>query len=344
MTLPAQQAQHAGGDGAGNGAGESAPRHLLGVRGLPRETLLPLLHAGGAALDTSTIPWRTRSSSALLGKRVATLFLEDSTRTRASFTLAARTQGADALDVSAAASSISKGESVTDTARVIASMGADALVVRSGSPGMPGVLARALAEVAPDCLVVNAGDGRHEHPTLALGDALVIANTLGREGFGFEGLRVLIVGDVLNSRVARSNAACLRALGAKVVAIGPTLLAPASLENALGVRVSRDLDAELEQADVVMLLRIQRERGGGRLMGSVRDYRLGYALTGARAERLKPGAIVMHPGPVNRGVEIDPGVADAPRSMILHQVSAGVAARAGVLRAMLADDARAGHG
>lgn len=318
-------------------------RHLLGIRGLSRDALVALLRSADACLDRSGEPWRVRPGSALLGKRVATLFHEDSTRTRVSFTLAARSQGADVLDVSASASSLSKGESTSDTARVIASMGVDGLIVRARAAGTPGVLARARADVAPRCALLNAGDGRHEHPTQALGDALVIAHSLDRASFDFAGLRVVIVGDVLNSRVARSNVLSLTTLGAEVVLVGPALLVPDRLAGALGVRVSRDFDAELERADVAMMLRIQRERGGGTLMGSVRDYRIGYALTAARASRMKPGAIVMHPGPVNRGVEIDPSVADGGRSVILRQVSAGVAARAGTLNTLLKDGDHA-HG
>jgi len=294
---------------------------LLTTRGADpaqARTLLTRANAGG---------WR---GDELSGRVVANLFLEDSTRTRVSFSIAAQTLGARVVDLTSTGSSVSKGESVLDTAWTLESMGVGVLVVRSGSSG-----AAALIDAHTACAVINAGDGTHQHPTQALGDALVIGNSLGRtDGWDFSGLSVVIVGDIVSSRVARSNAGLLAALGASVTFVGPGAMAPEGL-SALGARVSRDLDGAIGGADAVMMLRIQTERGGGAMLASRRSYRARYAMTAARAARMKEGAIVMHPGPMNRGVEIDGSVADGPRSVVLDQVAAGVAARRAVLaRAM----------
>ncbi len=268
----------------------------------------------------------------LVGRTIATVFFEDSTRTRTSFTLAGRRLGAEVVDLSAGSSSLSKGETVVDTARTLAAMGIDAMVVRSALAGAPGVIAQAVPGVA----VINAGDGRHEHPTQALGDALTIAEALGRESFDFSGLRVAIVGDVGASRVARSNVALLAGLGAEVVCAGPPGLVPRTLEG-LGCEVCWSMDEALDGVDVVMMLRIQFERqaAGRGAIASTRAYRGGYGLTIERAEGLGDGVVVMHPGPVNRGVEIDAAVADGERSLILRQVGNGVRVRMAVLEACL---------
>lgn len=264
---------------------------------------------------------------ALGGRAVATVFFEDSTRTRVSFSLAGQRLGARVVDWSSRGSSISKGETMTDTFWTIESMGFDIVVVRHNESGA----ARLLADHA-HCAVINAGDGTHQHPTQALTDALALGEALGREqGWDFSGLRVAIVGDCVSSRVARSNAGLLGALGAAVTLVGPEPMAPAALGEALGCAVSHDLDEQIERADAVMTLRMQLERGAGTLLPEGYDYRAGFALTRERAERMKPGAVVMHPGPMNRGVEIDGAVADGARSLIRKQVAAGVRVRMAVL-------------
>lgn len=263
----------------------------------------------------------------LSGKAVANLFFEDSTRTRVSFTIAAQTLGAGVVDLSSKGSSVSKGETLLDTAWTIEAMGVDAIVVRSELSG-----AAELIDAHTRCAVVNAGDGTHEHPTQALTDALNIGRSQGRAGgWDFGGLRVVIVGDVVSSRVARSNVGLLRALGAEVVLVGPATMAPDAMGRALGCGVSRDLDGAIDGADVVMMLRIQFERGGGAMLASTREYHALYGMTQGRADGLKEGAVVLHPGPMNRGVEIAGSVADGARSLVLDQVRGGVAVRRAVL-------------
>jgi aspartate carbamoyltransferase catalytic subunit len=223
---------------------------------------------------------------------------------------------------------VNKGETLVDTARTVEAMGVDALVVRAKQSG-----AAALIQSAVRVPVINAGDGRHEHPTQGLLDAATIAHSHHRADFNLTGLTVAIVGDIVNSRVARSNIAALGTLGATIICVGPPSMAPRSLES-LGTRVSHDLDRVLPVADAVMMLRIQFERQGeAPLLASVRDYRDAFALTRARMARLKPGAIIMHPGPMNRGIEIDADVADGPRSVIFQQVAQGVLVRMAVLEA-----------
>lgn len=303
------------------------PRALLELAGIDPARLRALL------ADAASVLRDPAPTDALAGRTVANLFFEDSTRTRLSFTLAARAEGAEAIDLTSAGSSVSKGESVADTARTVEAMGVAALVVRHRSAGAAHVVARAVR-----CAVLNAGDGRHEHPTQGLLDALTIAEAHGRlDSFDFSGLRIAIVGDIASSRVARSDVAALRALGASVVCVGPPALAPDELA-CLGCEVSQDLDAQLADADAIQMLRIQFERhdagsGGASPVGSIHEYREGYALSPERAARMKPSAIVMHPGPINRDVELSAAVADGPRSRILRQVTLGVAVRRAVLRA-----------
>jgi aspartate carbamoyltransferase catalytic subunit len=267
------------------------------------------------------------------------MFFEDSTRTRVSFTLAAGRLGAAVADLSASASSTSKGETLIDTALTVRAMGVDAFVVRTKQVGGAALIAGAVSGA-----VVNAGDGAHEHPTQGLLDVLAIARVHGRAGsganaFDLSGLAVAIVGDCAHSRVARSDAAALTALGADVVLVGPPAMVPPVLGRALGCRVSRDLDGELARVDAVQMLRVQFERGAR--LTSARQYRSGYALTSARARAMKPGAVVMHPGPMNRGIEIEGGVADSdgsrglPRSLVQEQVRLGVAVRMAVLEDVL---------
>jgi aspartate carbamoyltransferase catalytic subunit len=264
----------------------------------------------------------------LEGRAVTNLFFEDSTRTRASFTLAARRLGADVIEFSSVGSSLSKGETPADMARVIESMGVDALVIRDKWAGAPACLAKAVG-----CSVINAGDGSHEHPTQGLLDLYTLGESKDRlDGFDFSGLRVAIVGDLASSRVARSDAWGLNLLGAKVVLVGPKLLVPDSFSGfGGGCEVARDFDKVLPTLDAVIMLRIQFERGSGAALGTAREYRSAYGLTEDREKLMKDDAVVMHPGPVNRGVEIDAPVVDGPRSLVLRQVAVGVSARMAVL-------------
>ncbi|MDQ6854660.1 MAG: aspartate carbamoyltransferase catalytic subunit [Actinomycetota bacterium] len=264
---------------------------------------------------------------ALRGKTVVTLFYEDSTRTRLSFETAAKRLSADTMSFTVGNSSVAKGESLLDTARTIEAMGADALVVRHQSAGAPHRIASWV-----DAAVVNAGDGRHEHPTQALLDLLTLRRRLGADRLA--GLRVAIVGDVRHSRVARSGVKSFAALGADVTLVGPPTLLPESLEG-WPARATTDLDDVLPEVDVVYLLRIQRERLGAALFPSLREYTARYGLTAERAARLKPDTVVMHPGPMNRGVEIAAEVADGPASIITDQVANGVAVRMAVLWSLL---------
>lgn len=273
----------------------------------------------------------TFAPDALRGRAVATVFFEDSTRTRVSFNLAAQRLGANVVNWTSKGSSVSKGETLIDTFWTIESMGFDAVVVRHHDSGA----ARLLADNAR-CAVINAGDGSHQHPTQALTDALTIGEATGRQrGWDFSGLRIAIVGDIVHSRVARSNAGALRALGAEVVLVGPEPMAPVALGGALGCPVSHELDPVLASADAVMMLRIQLERGAGQLLPEGFDYHARFGLTRERAARMKDGAVVMHPGPMNRGVEIEGFVADGPRSVIRKQVAAGVRVRMAVLEESL---------
>ena len=263
---------------------------------------------------------------ALRGKTVVTLFYEDSTRTRISFETAARRLSADTMNFSVSTSSVRKGESLLDTVRTIESMGIDAIVVRHGSAGAPHRIAQ-----ETDASVVNAGDGRHEHPTQALLDAFTLRR---HRGPSLDGLRVAIVGDIRHSRVARSGARVWAELGCEVTLVGPPTLLPESLDGWPAV-ATHDLDAVIEQTDLVYLLRIQNERISEALFPSTREYRSRWGLTEARAARLKPDTLVMHPGPMNRGVEIADEVADSARSLVTEQVANGVAVRMAVLYAIL---------
>jgi aspartate carbamoyltransferase catalytic subunit len=262
---------------------------------------------------------------ALRGRMVVNLFFEASTRTRFSFETAEKWLSADSLNFSAKGSSVEKGESLIDTARNLQAMSPDLIVIRHGSPGVPHFLARHLKAG-----VVNAGDGAHEHPTQALLDALTIRQRLGH----LEGLKVAIVGDIAHSRVVRSNIWLLTKMGARVTVCGPPTLLPLRIEE-MGVDVTTDFDVALGGADVVMMLRMQLERQGKSLFPSVREYFHHYGLDAKRLSRAKPDAIVMHPGPMNRGVEIASDIADSSRSVILDQVANGVAVRMAVLYLLL---------
>jgi aspartate carbamoyltransferase catalytic subunit len=264
---------------------------------------------------------------ALRGKTVVTLFYEDSTRTRLSFETAAKRLTADTMSFTTASSSVEKGESLLDTVRTIEAMGVDAMVVRHQCAGAPHRIASWV-----DAAVVNAGDGRHEHPTQALLDLLTLRRRLGTDAF--RGLRVVVVGDVRHSRVARSGVKAFAAVGADVTIVGPPTLLPESLDG-WPARAATDLDDVLPEVDVVYLLRIQRERLGAALLPSLREYTTRYGLTAERAARLKPDTVIMHPGPMNRGVEIAAEVADGPASIITEQVANGVAVRMAVLWSLL---------
>ncbi len=306
-------------------------RSLLGLQGVSRDRIVSLLNRTAALHKAGDLPPQT-----LRGKTIATLFFEDSTRTKTSFTLAARRLGAEVADLSAGSSSVNKGETLIDTARTIEAMGVHAMIVRAKQSG-----AAQLITSHVNVPVINAGDGKHEHPTQGLLDAYTIALAHDRHDFNLSGLTVAIVGDIASSRVARSNIACLHALGATTICVGPPGMAPKSLEL-LGTRVSNDLDKVLPVADVVMMLRIQFERHGEgaptsaaapKTIASVREYRAFYGMTEERASRLRKSAVVLHPGPMNRGIEIDASIADGPRSHILRQVSHGVLVRMAVLEA-----------
>jgi aspartate carbamoyltransferase catalytic subunit len=300
-------------------------KHLLSVDDLDgRAGIEALLDRSESFLEVTRrdIP----KVPALRGKTVVTLFYEDSTRTRISFETAARRLSADTMNFGVSTSSVRKGESLLDTVHTIESMGIDAIVVRHGSAGAPQRIA-----LATDASVINAGDGRHEHPTQALLDAFTLRR---HRGPSLDGCRVAIVGDIRNSRVARSGARVWAALGCEVTLVGPPTLLPESIEG-WPVRATSDLDAALEQTDVVYLLRIQHERIAPGRLPSTREYRSRWGLTAARAARLKPDTLVMHPGPMNRGVEIADEVADSTRSLVTEQVANGVAVRMAVLYEIL---------
>jgi aspartate carbamoyltransferase catalytic subunit len=320
--------------------------HLLSVADLGSEGIAEVLRVAEAFAEVERRP--IPKVPTLRGKVVATLFFEESTRTRLSFETAAKRLSADVLSFSAATSSVKKGESLRDTVETVEAMGIDALVVRHPSSGAP----QRVAGWATRARVVNAGDGWHEHPTQALLDCFtvrqVLAERAGREPAElgvecFDGLRVLVVGDVRHSRVARSQVLAYRALGATVTLAGPRSLMPPSLEG-WGVEVADDLDAALPAADVVSLLRLQAERGSGAFVPSLREYTARYGLTTDRVARLAPSAIVTHPGPMVRGVEIASDVADLPQTVVTRQVTNGVAVRMAVLFLLLGSGARFGPG
>ncbi|HEV3043520.1 MAG TPA: aspartate carbamoyltransferase catalytic subunit [Roseiarcus sp.] len=299
-----------------------AHRHLLGVEGLSPLDIVTLLDMAEAAVEVSRQIEKKRTT--LRGRTQINLFFEASTRTQSSFELAGKRLGADVMNMSVANSSVKKGETLIDTAATLNAMRPDILVVRHRHAGAVHLLARKV-----DCAVVNAGDGAHEHPTQALLDALTIRRNKGR----IEGLIVAICGDILHSRVARSNILLLGALGARVRVIGPSTLLPAGVER-MGVEVFRDMRAGLKDADIVMMLRLQRERMMGAFVPSTKEYFRYFGLDEEKLRYAKPDALVMHPGPMNRGVEIDSLVADGAQSLIKEQVEMGVAVRMAVLEAL----------
>ncbi|MCA9134076.1 MAG: aspartate carbamoyltransferase catalytic subunit [Planctomycetales bacterium] len=300
-------------------------RHLLDLESLSASDITTLLDAA----ETLSERYRAtgRKLSLLAGRTVANLFFENSTRTRNSFSLAAKRLGADTVEFSSSGSSVSKGETFIDTAKTIEAMGVDAVVTRHATPGTSHLLAQHL-----DCSVLNAGDGPHEHPTQGLLDILTIRQNRG----SVRGLTVALVGDISHSRTARSNIWGLKKLGAHVIVCGPATLISKQWEE-LGVEVSYNLDAILPRCDVLNLLRIQFERQATRPFPSVREYALLYAMNAERMRMSKPDILIMAPGPINRGVEITPEVADGPQSVILQQVSNGVAVRMAALWLLLGD-------
>jgi len=298
-------------------------RHLLGIRGLTAEEITHILDTAETFREVSER--EIKKVPTLRGRTVINLFFEPSTRTRTSFEIAGKRLSADVINISSSSSSVSKGETLLDTARNLEAMSPDLIVIRHPSAGAPHQLARVCR-----ASVVNAGDGAHEHPTQALLDALTIRQQKG----SFKNLKVAILGDILHSRVARSNAHLLTTLGAHVSLAGPGTLAPpefASLAVGGNLTVERRIEDAIEGADVVMVLRIQRERQDKAFLPSLREYAVHFGLNLKRLGLARPDAIVMHPGPMNRGIEIASDVADGSRSLILDQVANGLAVRMAVL-------------
>ena len=294
-------------------------RHLLGIAELEPGEIQLILDTAVAMKEVGARP--IKKVPTLRGRTIMNLFFESSTRTRMSFELAEKRLSADTLGMTTTGSSVSKGETLADTARTLEAMSPDMIVLRHEASGAPHQLARICR-----ASIINAGDGTHEHPTQALLDALTILERKER----LQGLRVAIVGDLVHSRVLRSNVLLLTRMGAEVAACGPATLLPPGLSTA-GVRVTTSIDEAVEGADVVMMLRVQHERMHGLFLPSVREYFTHFGLTPARLARAAADVIVMHPGPMNRGVEIDSAVADGPWSVILNQVANGVAVRMAVL-------------
>jgi aspartate carbamoyltransferase catalytic subunit len=301
-------------------------RHLISAADLSRDDALLILDTADELARMSDRP--IKKLPTLRGRTVVNLFFEDSTRTRISFEAAAKRLSADVINFSVKGSSVAKGESLKDTALTLEAMGADAVVIRHDASGAPHRLAGWIRGH-----VVNAGDGMHEHPTQALLDAFTIRRRLGRAE-GLDGVRVTIVGDVLHSRVARSNVALLNILGAEVTLVAPPTLVPVAV-GSWPCEISYDLNAVLPKSDVIMMLRVQQERMTAAYFPSVREYSRRYGLDTGRMGMLPEHAIVMHPGPMNRGVEIAAEVADSPRSTIVEQVANGVSVRMAVLYLLL---------
>ncbi len=294
-------------------------KDLLGLRELTAEEIRTILQTAESFREISLRP--IKKVPALRGKTIVNLFFEPSTRTRTSFELAAKRLSADIVNIAASSSSLSKGETILDMVHNLEALKIDTLVVRHAAAGVPHLIARHAA-----ASVINAGDGAHEHPTQALLDLFTIQDKKGR----IEGLNVSIIGDIAHSRVARSNIWGLTKLGAKVTVCGPPTLMPPAIE-ALGARAVMRIEDAVQGADVLMLLRIQHERQEATLVPSLREYRLRYGVDRERLARAKPDLLIMHPGPVNRGVELDSAVADGPYSVILDQVTNGLAVRMAVL-------------
>lgn len=310
----------------------SFPTHLLGMDDLEAEGIASVLRVADSFVEVGR---RVNPKvPTLRGRTVATLFFEDSTRTRMSFETAAKRMSADVLSFAAGSSALNKGESLRDTVETVEAIGIDCMIIRHASSGVPARVAGWVAHSS----VINAGDGWHEHPTQALLDLYTVRQALGGGDGGIArmaGLRVAIVGDIRHSRVARSQVAAYAAMGAEVTLVAPATLLPPSLEGWPVAATSHQLDEVLPKADVVSLLRVQSERGSGEFVPSLREYTAGYGLTARRAETLQPGAVILHPGPMVRGVEIASDVTELPASLVTDQVANGVAVRMAVLFLML---------
>ncbi|HET7411624.1 MAG TPA: aspartate carbamoyltransferase catalytic subunit [Pararhizobium sp.] len=306
-------------------------RHLLGIKGLTEQDILYLLDKADEAVQISRR--REKKTNTLRGLTQINLFFEASTRTQSSFELAGKRLGADVMNMSVGNSSVKKGETLIDTAMTLNAMRPDILVLRHSAAGAAALLSQKVA-----CSVVNAGDGAHEHPTQALLDALTIRRAKGK----IARLTVAICGDILHSRVARSNILLLNAMGARVRAVAPATLLPSGIAE-MGVEVFHRMEDGLKGADVVMMLRLQRERMAGSFVPSVREYFRYFGLDAEKLKAAKEDALVMHPGPMNRGVEIASDIADGPQSVIEQQVEMGVAVRMAVMEALLASQDGGSH-
>jgi aspartate carbamoyltransferase catalytic subunit len=305
-------------------------RHLLSMNDLDKQDILTILDTAVSMHDVQRR--EVKKLPTLRGRTVVNLFFEDSTRTRSSFEIAGKWLSADMINISGKGSSTSKGESLRDTVRVVAAMGVDGFVIRHSASGAAQQVSQWV-----DAVVINAGDGLHEHPTQALLDAYTMRARLG----DLEGMHVAIVGDLTHSRVVRSNLICLKTLGARVTVVAPPTLMPSGIETwskSEGFDTSYDLDAVLPTADAVMMLRVQRERMSGGFFPTEREYTVGYGLTRERLRSLQKHTVICHPGPMNRGLEITADAADAAQSLILDQVSAGVAVRMSVLYHLFAGE------
>lgn len=302
-------------------------KDLLDIRDLSKEEILFILDTAESFKDISKR--EIKKVPTLRGRTVITLFYEPSTRTRTSFEIAAKRLSADTINISSSTSSSTKGETLKDTARNLESMRPDAIIIRHSMPGAPHMLAGIL-----DSSIINGGDGSHEHPTQALLDLFTIREKKGR----IEGLKIAIVGDIAHSRVARSNIFSLKNFGNEIICCGPPTMIPPYMET-LGVRVEYDLKTAIKKADIIMMLRIQKERGGTTYIPSTKEYSSLYGLTAAHLDMAADDVIVMHPGPMNRGIEIMDDVADGPQSVILDQVENGVAIRMAVLYLLIGGEA-----
>ncbi|MBP6941417.1 MAG: aspartate carbamoyltransferase catalytic subunit [Syntrophorhabdaceae bacterium] len=302
-------------------------KDLLGIKELSKEEILLVLDTAESFKDISKR--EIKKVPTLRGKTVITLFYEPSTRTRTSFEIAAKRLSADTINISSSTSSSVKGETLKDTARNLESMRPDAIVIRHSMPGAPHMLAKIL-----DSSVINGGDGAHEHPTQALLDLFTIREKKGR----IDGLKVVIIGDIAHSRVARSNFFTLRHFDTEIVCSGPPTMIPPDIES-LGVRTEWDMNKAVKGADVIMMLRIQKERGGISFIPSVKEYATLYGLRKEHIEKAKKDVIIMHPGPMNRGIEIADEVADGPYSVILDQVENGLAVRMAILYLLIGREA-----
>jgi aspartate carbamoyltransferase catalytic subunit len=302
-------------------------KDLLGIKELSKEEILLVLNTADSFKDISKR--EIKKVPTLRGKTVITLFYEPSTRTRTSFEIAAKRLSADTINISASTSSYVKGETLKDTAKNLESMKPDAIIIRHSMPGAPHMLSKIV-----DSSVINGGDGAHEHPTQALLDLYTMREKKGK----IDGLRIAIIGDIAHSRVARSNIFALRHFNTEIVCSGPPTMIPPYLDS-LGVRVEYDMNKAITNADVIMMLRIQKERGGISYIPSIKEYSTIYGLKKEHIKKAKKDVIIMHPGPMNRGVEITDEVADGPYSVILDQVENGVAVRMAILYLLIGREA-----